>query len=107
MRVFIRPDWAGDSTMKRTRHTPEQIIRKLKTADQLIAQGKTVFDVCRVLEVAQPATYHRWRQLYGGMKAEEAKRLTQLEKENARLKKLLAEAELEKAMLKDLAEGNF
>jgi putative transposase len=92
--------------MKRTRHTPEQIIRKLKTADQLIAQGKTVADVCRALEVAQP-TYHRWRQLYGGRKTEEAKRLTQLEKENARLKKPLAEAELEKAMLKDLAEGNF
>jgi len=95
--------------MKRTRHTPVaegfsagvQIVRKLKTADQLIAQGKTVSDVSRVLEVAQP-TYHRWRQLYGGMKAEEAKRLTQLEKENARLKKLLAEAELVKAMLKDL-----
>jgi putative transposase len=92
--------------MKRTRHTPEQIIRKLKSADQLIAQSKTVADVCRVLEVAQP-TYHRLRQLYGGMKAEEAKRLTQLQKENARLKMLLAEAELEKAMLKDLAEGNF
>jgi putative transposase len=78
--------------MKCTCHTPVaegfsagvQIIRKLKTADQLIAQGKTVSDVCRVLEVAQP-TYHRWRQLYGVMKAEEAKRLTQLEKENARL----------------------
>ncbi len=106
MRVLIRPDWAGDSTMKRTRRTPVaegfsegvQIIRKLKTAGQLIAQGKTVSDVCRVLEVAQP-TYHRWRQLYGGMKAEVAKRFTQLEKENARLKKLLAEAQLEKAML--------
>ena len=61
-------------------------------------------DVCRVIEVTQP-TYHRWRQQYGGMQAEEARRLTQLEKENARLKKLLAEAELEKAMLKDLAEG--
>jgi putative transposase len=84
MRVLIRPEWAGDSTMKRTRHTPEQIIHKHKTADQLIAQGKTVTDVCRVLEVAQP-TYHRWRQLYGGMKAEEAKRLFQLEEENARL----------------------
>jgi transposase-like protein len=93
--------------MKRTRHTPEQIIRKLKTADQLLAQGQTVADACRVLEVSQP-TYHRWgRQLYGGMKAEEAKRLTQLEEENARLKRLLAEAELDKAMLKDLAEGNF
>jgi putative transposase len=105
MRVLIRPDWAGDSTMKRTRHTPEQIIRKLKTADQLIAQSKTVSDVCRFLEVAQ-STYHRWRQLYDGMKAEEAKRLTQLEKEKARLTKLLAAAELEKAMRKDLAEGN-
>jgi putative transposase len=92
--------------MKRTRHTPEQIIRKLKTADQLIAQGQSVAEACRVLEVSQPA-YHRWRQLYGGMKAEEAKRLTQLEKENSRLKRLLAEAELDKAMLKDLAEGNF
>ena len=106
MRVPIRPDWAGDSTMKRTRHTPEQIIRKLKTADQLLAQGQTVADACRFLEVSQP-TYHRWRPLYGGMKAEEAKRLSQLEKENARLKRLLAEAELDKAMLKDLAEGNF
>jgi transposase-like protein len=92
--------------MKRTRHTPEQIIRKLKTAEQLIAQGKSVADVCRALEVSQP-TYHRWRQLYGGMQAEETKRLTQLEKESGRLKRLLAEAELEKAMLKELAEGNF
>jgi putative transposase len=97
---------AGDFTMKRIRHTAEQIIRKLKTAEQLIAQGKTVADVCRAIEVTQP-TYHRWKQQYGGMQAEEAKRLTQLEKENARLKKLLAEAELEKAMLKELAEGNF
>ena len=63
----------GDSTMKRIRHNPEQIIRKLKTAEQLIAQGKTVADICRALEVSQP-TYHRWRQLYGGMQAEEAKR---------------------------------
>jgi Transposase len=63
--------------------------------------GKTVADVCRVIEVTQP-TYHRWRQQFGGMQAEEARRLTQLEQENARLKKLLAEAELEKAMLKDL-----
>jgi len=82
-------------------HSPEQIIRKLKTAEQLIAQGKTVADVCPVIEVAQP-TSHRWRQQNGGMQAEEARRLTELEKENARLNKLLAEAELEKAMLKDL-----
>ena len=84
--------------MKRSRHSPGQIIRKLKTADQLIAQGKTGSDVCRVLEIALPS-YHRWRQLYGGLKVEEAKRLTQLEKENATLRGLLAEAELEKAML--------
>jgi len=71
------------------------------TAEQLIAQGKTDADVCRVIKVTQP-TYHRWRQQYGGMQAEEARRLTQLEKENARLKKLLAEAELEKAMINDL-----
>lgn len=71
-----------------------------------VAQGKNLADVCRVIEVTQP-TSHRWRQQYGGMQAEEARQLTQLEKENARLKKLLAEAELEKAMLKDLAEGNF
>ena len=56
MRLLIRRDWAGDSTMKRTRHIPEQIIRKLKMADQLRAQGKTVADVCRVLEVAQPTS---------------------------------------------------
>jgi putative transposase len=91
--------------MKRIRHTPEQIIRKLNTADQLIVQDQTVAEVCRVLEASQP-TYHRWRQLYGAMKAEEAKRLTQLEKENARLKRPQAEAELDKAMVKDLAEGN-
>jgi putative transposase len=71
--------------MRRKRHTPEQIIRNLKTANQLIVQGKTVADVCRVLEVAQP-TDHRWRQLCGGKAAEEANRLTQLEKENAWLK---------------------
>ena len=85
MKVLIRPDWVGDFTMKRIRHTAEQIIRKLKTAEQLIAQGKTVADVCRAIEVTPP-TYHRWKQQYGGMQAEEAKRLTQLEKENARLK---------------------
>ncbi|NDC38584.1 MAG: transposase [Proteobacteria bacterium] len=92
--------------MKPINYTPQQIIRKLKAAEQLIAQGKTIADVCRVIEVTQP-TYRRWRQQYGGMQAEEVRRLTQLEKENARLKKLLAQAELEKAMLKDLAEGNF
>ena len=67
--------------MKRTRHTAAWIIRKLKTAQQLIVQRKTVVEVCRVIE-GTPPTYHRWRQHYGGMQAEEARRLTQLEKEN-------------------------
>jgi putative transposase len=92
--------------MKRIRHTIEQILCDLKTTDQLIAQGITVADVCRAIEVTQPA-YHRSKQQYVWMQAEEAKQLTQLEKQNARLKKLLAKAELEKSMLKELAEGNF
>jgi putative transposase len=92
--------------MKRRRHTPEQIIRKLAEADKLLAGGKSLEEVSRHLEITE-STYHRWRNQYGGMKANDAKRLKQLEIENARLKKLLAEAELDKAMLKELAEGNF
>jgi len=92
--------------MKRIPHTAEQIIRKLKTAEQLIAQGMAVADVCSPIEVTQP-TYHRCKQQYGGMQAEEANRLTQIERENVHLLKLLAEAELKTVMLKELAEGNF
>jgi len=84
--------------MKRSRHTAEPIICKLKTVEQLFAQGKSVVELRRVIEVTQP-TYYRWRQHYGGMKGEEVRRLTQLEKENGRLKKLLAEAELERRQL--------
>jgi transposase-like protein len=91
---------------KRKRHTAEQIVRKLQEADRLLNAGKTVAHVYQSLEVSE-ATYHRWRNQYGGMKCEEAVRLKNLEIENARLKKLLAEAELDKAMLKDIAEGNF
>jgi transposase-like protein len=91
---------------KRKRHSPEQIVRKLQEADRLLNAGKSVAHVYQVLEVSE-ATYHRWRNQYGGMKCEEAVRLKNLEIENARLKKLLAEAELDKAMLKDIAEGNF
>ena len=91
---------------QRKRHTPEQIVRKLGRADRFLAEGKTVADVCRELEVAEQ-TYYRWRNQYGGMKADDAKRLKELEKQNATLKRLLAEAELEKAALKELAEGNF
>jgi putative transposase len=92
--------------MTRRRHTPEQIIRKLAEGNKLLATGADIADVCRHLEIAE-STWHRWLSQYGGMKANDAKRLKELEGENARLKKLLAEAELDKAMLKELAAGNF
>ena len=97
-----------DHTMskQRKRHTTEQIVRKLGQADRLLGEGNTVSDVCRELGVTEQ-TYYRWRNQYGGMKADDAKRLKELEKQNAILKRLLAEAELEKAALKELAEGNF
>ncbi len=91
---------------RRKRHSPEQIVRKLQEADRLLNAGKSVAHVFQALGISE-ATYHRWRNQYGGMKCEEAVRLKNLEIENARLKKLLAEAELDKAMLKDIAEGNF
>ena len=92
--------------MKRKRHTPEQIIRKLREGDRLLNEGKDLTEVLRLLEVSE-SSWNRWRAQYGGMKANEARRLKELEIENTRLKKLLAEAELDKAMLKELAEGNF
>jgi transposase-like protein len=92
--------------MARRRHTPDQIIRKLVEGNRLLAGGAELGEVCRHLEVAE-ATWHRWVAQYGGMKADDARRLKQLEAENARLKKLLAEAELDKSMLKEIAEGNF
>lgn len=92
--------------MKGKKHRPEQIIRKLREADAMLAADKTIGQVCQALEVSEQ-TYHRWRNQYGGMKAEEAKRLKELEEENKRLKKLLAEAELDKAILKEVVEGNY
>jgi DNA-binding transcriptional MerR regulator len=92
--------------MKRKRYTPEQIVRRLREGDRLLNEGKDLTEVLRALEVSE-SSWNRWRARYGGMKANEAKRLKELEGENARLKKLLAEAELDKAMLKELAEGNF
>jgi putative transposase len=92
--------------MKGRRHTPEQVIRKLRDADRLLAEGTELGEVVRQLEVSEQ-TYYRWRNQYGGMKADDAKRLRELEKENARLKRLLAEAELDKSILKEVAQGNF
>ncbi len=92
--------------MKGKKHTPEQIIKKLREADAMLASGKTIGQVCQTLEVSEQ-TFHRWRNQYGGMKSEEAKRLKELEGENQRLKKLLAEAELDKAILKEALRGNY
>ena len=90
----------------RKRHTPEQVVRKLAEADRLLGEGKSVADVCRQLQVSEQ-TYFRWRNQFGGLKADDAKRLKELERENATLKRLLADAELEKAALKEIARGNF
>ena len=92
--------------MARKRHTPDQILGKLRDADVLLAQGDSIAEVARKLEVSEP-TYHRWRNQFGGMKGEEMKRLKELEKENAQLKRIVADQALDNRMLKDLAEGNF
>ncbi len=88
------------------RHSPEQIVQKLRDGDAMLNAGKSVAEVIQHLGVSEQ-TYYRWKNQYGGMKSEEAKRLKELEVENARLKKLLAEAELDKAMLKEIASGNW
>lgn len=90
----------------RRRHTPEQVVRKLQSADRMLANGDDVAAVARELGVTE-TTYYRWRNQYGGMKAEDAKRLKELERENGTLKRLLADSELEKAALKELLRGNF
>jgi len=93
-------------TNKQRRHTPEQIIRKLAEGHKLMAGGMTVAEVCREFGIAE-SSWHRWLSRYGGMKAADAKRLKELELENSVLKKLLAEAELDKEMLKHLNEGKW
>lgn len=92
--------------MKRKRHSPEEIIKKLREAATLLAGGQSLEAVCRKLEVSAP-TYHRWKQEYGGAREETVKRLKALEKENGRLKKLVADLSLDKAMLKELVEGKW
>jgi len=91
---------------RRKRHSPEQIVRKIQEADRILAEGGDVAAVLRHLNVTD-ATHYRWRNQFGGLKAEDAKKLKHLEKQNLQLKKLLAEAELENAVLKELAEGNL
>jgi putative transposase len=93
-------------TVRRHRHTPEQAVRKVREGERLLNDGKDLAEVLRMLEISE-ATWNRWRARYGGMSANEAKRLRELEAENARLKKLVANQALDIDMLKELAEGNF
>jgi len=94
------------TTKRRKRHNPEQIVRKLRDADAMLNAGKDLATVLQALEVSE-SSYLRWRNQYGGMKAEEAVRLKKLEDENRRLKHLVAEKELDIQALKFIAEGNW
>ncbi len=92
--------------MKRRRHTPEQVIRKLREAERMLGEGKAVPEVAKALEVSE-ATFHCWRNQYGGMKADDVKRLKELERENGRLKRIVADQALENQALKEIAKGNW
>jgi putative transposase len=92
--------------VKRRRHTPEQVIRKLAEGEKLLGEGKGLEEVARHLEITE-STWHRWRNQYGGMKADDAKRLKELERENARLKRIVADQALDIDMLKEVNRGNF
>jgi putative transposase len=91
--------------MKKKEFTPEQIITMLREAEVLLSQGSTAVEVCRKLGITEQ-TYYRWRREYGGMRVEQAKRLRELERENTRLKKLVADLSLDNAILKEAALGN-
>ena len=92
--------------MKRRHHAPEQVVRKLREADRLLGEGVSLVEVCKHLEVTEQ-TYYRWRNQYGGMKADDEKRLRELEKENARLKRIVTDQALDMDMLKEVNRGNF
>jgi len=92
--------------MVRKSYIPEQIISKLREAEVLLSQGATVAEASKKISVTEQ-TYYRWRKEYGGMRIEQAKRLKDLEKENARLKKLVADLSLDNSILKEAARGNF
>lgn len=92
--------------MRARRHSPEQVIRKLREAERLIGEGKTIPEVAKTLGVAEQ-TFHRWRNQYGGMKADDVKELKELRRENATLKQIVADKELDIAALKEVSRGNF
>ena len=92
--------------MPKKRYTAEDIIHKLREGDVLIAQGKTIAEVCKHIGITDQ-TYYRWRKEYGGLEIDQAKRMKDLERENVRLKRLVADLSLEKQVLKDVASGNL
>jgi putative transposase len=92
--------------MKRRRYTPEQIIRKLREAERLLGEGRTVPEAAKAPEISEQ-TFHRWRNQCGGMKADDAKRLKELERENSRLKAIVADQALENRALKEIAKGRM
>lgn len=92
--------------MAKKKYTSEEIIHKLREADVLLGQGRSIADACKQIGVTEQ-TYYRWRKAYGGLKVDQAKRLKELEAENARLKKAVAELTVDKIILKEVAEGKF
>jgi len=92
--------------MKRTRHTPEQVIRKLREADRMLAEQRGIAEIAKELGVSEN-TYHRWRNQYGGMKADDVKRLKELERENTQLKRIVADQALQCQALKEVAKGKW
>ena len=96
----------GPTKVKGRRHTPEQIIRKLREAERMLAEGKTIPEIAKALEVSEN-TFHRWRNQYGGMKANDVKELKELRRENSTLKRIVADKELENVALREVARGNF
>jgi putative transposase len=105
MKVYQEKLAKGFSMKKRKRHSPEQVVKKLRDADAMLAAGKSIGEVLQMLEVSE-ATLSRWRSQYGGMKSEEAKRLKMLEEENNRLKKIVGDQALDIQMLKEITKGN-
>jgi len=92
--------------MKGKKYSAEQIVSKLREADVLIGKGQTVADVCRQLQVTD-VTYYRWRKEYGGLSIDQAKRLKELETENTKLRKVIADLSIDNAILKEASRGNF
>ena len=91
--------------MSQRKHKPEEIIGKLREAEVLLSQGATVDEICRKIEVNKQ-TYYRWRQEYGGLRVDQAHRMKELERENTRLKRLVADLSLDNQILKEAASGN-